>query len=122
MRGQLRGLKTVYLPKAKVYHIGTATVGLYSDLYVYLCKRNDVFVLIKNFSLGLFFKYLPTILKHQFRDIQYFCSRGQGFVLLKSKWGALKFLLRMLIRRYKIQSTRTVNDAEIEKISITAST
>ena len=31
MRGQLQGFKCVYLPEAKVYHIGTATVGLYSD-------------------------------------------------------------------------------------------
>ncbi len=121
MRGQLRGLKTVYLPKAKVYHIGTATVGLYSDRYVYLCKRNDMLVLIKNYSLGLFFRYLPTILKHQFKDIQYFCSRGQGSVLFKSKLGVLKFLMRMLVRRYRIQSTRTIDDSEIEKISITAS-
>jgi GT2 family glycosyltransferase len=121
MRGQLQGHKTVYLPKAKVYHIGTATVGLYSDRYVYLCKRNDMLVLIKNYSLSLFFKYLPTILKHQFNDIHYFCSRGQGSVLFKSKWDALKFLFRMLARRYRIQSTRTVDDSEIEKISITVS-
>ena len=121
MRGQLRGLKTVYLPKAKVYHIGTATVGLYSDRYVYLCKRNDMLVLIKNYSLGLFFRYLSTILKHQFKDIQYFCSRGQGFVLFKSKWGILRFLIKMLVRRYRIQATRTISDSEIKKISIIAS-
>ena len=80
MRGQLQGLKAVYLPKAKVYHIGTATVGLYSDRYVYLCKRNDIWVFIKNYSLGMYFKYLYSIWKHQFTDIKYFTYRGQGQV------------------------------------------
>lgn len=118
MRGQLRGLKAVYLPRAKVYHIGTATVGLYSDRYVYLCKRNDIFVLIKNYSLSMYFRYFLSILKHQFQDIRYFASRGQGGVLFKSKLDALKMLGRMLARRYRIQRSRTVADAEIEKVII----
>lgn len=119
MRGQLQGLKAVYLPKAKVFHIGTATVGLYSDRYVYLCKRNDILVFIKNYSLSLYFKYLFSIWKHQFTDIKYFTYRGQGQVLLKSKWDALKLLPKMLLRRFQIQRTRTMPDAEIEKSIIT---
>ena len=118
MRGQLMGLKSVYLPKAKVYHIGTATVGLYSDRYVYLCKRNDVFVLIKNYSLRMYFKYLYSILKRQFHDIKYFTYRGQGLILLKSKLAVVRMLPTMLIRRFHIQRTRTVPDFEIENISI----
>ena len=119
MRGQLQGLKAVYLPKAKVFHIGTATVGLYSDRYVYLCKRNDIWVFIKNYSLKMYFKYLSSIWKHQFADITYFTYRGQGQVLLKSKWDALKLLPQMLCRRKKIQSTRTTSDFEIQKSIIT---
>ena len=119
MRGQLKGLKAVYLPKAKVYHIGTATVGLYSDRYVYLCKRNDIWVFIKNYSLSLYFKYLFSIWKHQFADIKYFTYRGQGQVLLKSKWDALKMLPQMLIRRCMIQAKRSAPDEQIEKLIIT---
>ena len=119
MRGQLKGLKAVYLPKAKVFHIGTATVGLYSDRYVYLCKRNDIWVFIKNYSLSLYFKYLFSIWKHQFADIKYFTYRGQGQVLLKSKWDALKMLPQMLIRRCQIQTKRSASDEQIEKLIIT---
>ena len=121
MRAQAMGYQTVYLPKAKVYHIGTATVGLYSDRYVYLCKRNDVYVLTRNYSLSMYFKYFWLILKHQFLDIPYFSHRGQGLVLLKSKLTVLKMLIPMLIRRYRIQQTRTVPDSEIEKQIITRS-
>ena len=119
MRGQLQGLKAVYLPKAKVYHIGTATVGLYSDRYVYLCKRNDIWVFIKNYSLNMYFKYLYSIWKHQFSDIKYFTYRGQGQVLLKSKWDALKMLPQMLFRRFQIQRNRTFSDSEIKEHIIT---
>ncbi|MEK9628644.1 MAG: glycosyltransferase [Nitrospinota bacterium] len=119
MRSQLQGFKAVYLPKSKVYHIGTATVGLYSDRYVYLCKRNDILVFIKNYSLKMYFKYLFSIWKHQFNDIKYFTYRGQGQVLLKSKWDALKLLPKMIFRRFQIQRTRTMSDAEIETHIIT---
>ena len=119
MRGQLKGLKAVYLPKAKVFHIGTATVGLYSDRYVYLCKRNDIWVFIKNYSLSMYFKYLFSIWKHQFADIKYFTYRGQGQVLLQSKWDALKMLPQMLIRRCQIQTKRSTPDEQIEKLIIT---
>jgi GT2 family glycosyltransferase len=119
MRSQLQGFQAVYLPKSKVYHIGTATVGLYSDRYVYLCKRNDILVFIKNYSLKMYFKYLYSIWKHQFNDIKYFTYRGQGQVLLKSKWDALKLLPKMLFRRFQIQRTRTMADSEVEKHIIT---
>ena len=119
LRAQQRGFKTVYLPSAKVYHIGTATVGLYSDRYVYLCKRNDVFVLVKNYSLAMYFKYLKSILTHQLQDIRYFSERGQGGVLLKSKLDALKWLWRMLIRRNRNMRLRTVSDSAFESLMIT---
>ncbi|QPJ65006.1 MAG: glycosyltransferase family 2 protein [Candidatus Nitrohelix vancouverensis] len=119
MRSQLKRMPCVYLPKAKVYHIGTATVGLYSDRYVYLCKRNDVLVLIKNYSLNLYWKYFASILRHQFRDIGYFTQRGQGLVLLKSKFDALRMLPRMLVRRWRIQSGRQASDEELKKFIIT---
>ena len=118
MRGQLQGFKCVYLPKAKVYHIGTATVGLYSDRYIYLCKRNDIFVLIRNYSLKLYFKYLWTILNHQINDIKYFTYRGQGVVLFKSKLDVFKMLIPMLIRRFFIQKSRTVTDKKIDPLII----
>ena len=118
MRGQLQGFKCVYLPKAKVYHIGTATVGLYSDRYIYLCKRNDIFVLIRNYSLKLYFKYLWTILAHQLNDIKYFTYRGQGIVLFKSKLDVFKMLIPMLIRRFSIQKSRTITDEKIDHLII----
>ena len=118
MRGQLQGFKCIYLPEAKVYHIGTATIGLYSDRYIYLCKRNDIFVLIRNYSLRMYFRYLWTILKYQFNDIKYFTYRGQGIVLFKSKLGALKMLTPMLFRRFRIQSSRTVSDSKIDPLII----
>tara|TARA_Y100001001_G_scaffold26030_1_gene21851 strand:- start:658 stop:1458 length:801 start_codon:yes stop_codon:yes gene_type:complete len=118
MRGQLQGFKCIYLPEAKVYHIGTATVGLYSDRYIFLCKRNDIFVLIRNYSLRMYFRYLWTILKYQFNDIKYFTDRGQGLVLFKSKLDVFKMLLPMLSRRFRIQSSRTEPDSKIESLII----
>jgi hypothetical protein len=67
----------------------------------------------------MYFKYLTSIWKHQFADIKYFTYRGQGQVLWKSKWGALKMLPQMLFRRFQIQRSRTLPDSEIKEHIIT---
>jgi hypothetical protein len=67
----------------------------------------------------MYFKYLYSIWKHQFADIKYFTYRGQGQVLLKSKWDALKMLPQMLFRRFQIQKERTVGDKQIAQHIIT---
>ena len=67
----------------------------------------------------MYFKYLYSIWKHQFSDIKYFTYRGQGQVLLKSKWDALKMLPQMLFRRFQIQRNRTFSDSEIKEHIIT---
>ncbi|MFQ5671496.1 MAG: glycosyltransferase family 2 protein [Nitrospinales bacterium] len=119
LRSQLRGFKSVYLPRAKVYHIGTATVGLYSDRHIYLCKRNDILVMVKNYSLAMYFRHLLSIIRHQLADIGYFSSRGQGGALFKSKWHALAMMPKMLARRRSIQRSRTAPDSEVEQMIIT---
>jgi hypothetical protein len=66
----------------------------------------------------MYFRYLWTILKHQFNDIKYFTYRGQGIVLFKSKLDAFKMLTPMLLRRFKIQRSRTVPDSKIDPLII----
>ncbi|MBU1864568.1 MAG: glycosyltransferase family 2 protein, partial [Candidatus Omnitrophica bacterium] len=51
LRAQLAGERCVYLPCAVVYHWGTATIGFHSNRHVFLSLRNDLFVLMKNYTL-----------------------------------------------------------------------
>lgn len=107
--------KTIYLPKAVVYHIGTATVGLYSDRYIYLCNKNDINVLVKNMTLSMYCKYFLKIIGHQLDSTRYFIQRGKGHIVLKSKIGALFQFYKMIIRRYSIQKNTKCTFKEIQE-------
>ncbi len=48
-RGRIAGYKNVYCPKAKVYHIGSATSGSkYNEFKVKLSARNNIYLIYKN--------------------------------------------------------------------------
>ncbi|WP_083461435.1 glycosyltransferase family 2 protein [Cellulosilyticum ruminicola] len=51
-RGNIYGYKNIYLPTAKVYHIGSATSGSrYNSFKVKLAARNNIYVPYKNMPL-----------------------------------------------------------------------
>ncbi len=62
LRAQLKGFKFIYQPKAGVYHKGQGTGNRNLNLLSYLCFRNWIISIIKNFPLGLFFKNYRFIL------------------------------------------------------------
>lgn len=115
VRARLFGHRAVYLPRARVYHIGSATLGRYSDRYVYLAHRNEGFVMFKNLPLLLFAKHLGRILRHHLRTAVYFAARGQGRLLLRAKWDALTQLPSLFSQRGRIQSKRRISDHELER-------
>ena len=58
-RLRLMGERCVYLPNAAVDHIGSATLGRYSDFNVFHGARNRMWTYIKNMPLGLLIVTAP---------------------------------------------------------------
>ncbi len=66
LRARRSGLKCRYIGSAVVYHIGSATSGSkINGLTIRLSTRNNFRVLIKNYSLLMFIRFLPSILVYQ---------------------------------------------------------
>lgn len=66
MRARRRGLKCRYIGSAVVYHIGSATSGSkINELTIRLSTRNNFRVIIKNYSVLMFLRFLPSILVYQ---------------------------------------------------------
>lgn len=114
-RARLYGHAAWYFPEARVYHIGSATLGRYSDRYAYQAHRNEWFVLLKNLPLGLFIKHFMDIFRNQLRNTLYFSQRGQGGLLFRAKLDVFKNLTGMARNRQKIQSERRIVDTELER-------
>lgn len=118
LRAVLAGYKAIYVPNALCYHIGTATVGVYSDRYVYLFMRNNLFNLFKNIPLVLIFKHLRSILAYYFQYIRYFCLRGQGVAILRGRISNLLHFPKTMIKRLKIQPQRKIGLNKFEDIVV----
>jgi GT2 family glycosyltransferase len=63
LRARLRGLRTLYVPRAVVYHKLSATGG--GSLASYYCGRNFVLVWAKNMPARLVRRHLPAMLRAQ---------------------------------------------------------
>jgi len=63
LRARLRGLRTLYVPRAVVYHRLSATGG--GALASYYCGRNFILVWIKNMPAPLILRHWPALLRAQ---------------------------------------------------------
>ena len=124
LRGRLAGWTCIYVPKAIVFHIHSATAGEFSGLKAFLIERNRFFVAVKLFPLPLLLvSPLFTILRfafHAYGALFMVGSSGQFAAgasrknligaILKAYWSALKHLPEMWRSRRLIRRKARLND------------
>jgi GT2 family glycosyltransferase len=116
-RLRLAGHKAMYVPDAVVHHVGSATTGgQHSDFSVYHGHRNLVWTFVKNMPGALFWLLLPLHLMMNVTMVVWFIARGQGRVILRAKWDAIKELPRMWAKRKQIQAGRVATVLEIWRV------
>jgi len=115
-RLRLLGYLCLYVPDAVAYHVGSATTGgRRGDFAVYHGHRNLVWTYVKNMPGILFWGFLPIHLALNFITVIYFVIRGQGRIILRAKWDAIKGIPRMWQKRRDIQKNRKASAGEIWK-------
>lgn len=78
-RANIYGYKNVYAPKAKVYHIGSATSGgRYSNFKLKLSARNSIYVPYKNMPLIQFIINSPCLIVGILIKQRVFAKKGYG--------------------------------------------
>lgn len=71
------GCKAWYVPEAQVYHIGSASSGSkFNPFTIRLSTRNSISVLLKHYSLLLFFRLLPMIAIYQILWLFFSIKKG----------------------------------------------
>lgn len=108
-RLQLRGHRCRYVPDAVVRHVGSALTGRRSAFSIYHGHRNLVWTWCKNMPGPLFWRYLPQHLLLNLIEVVWFVLRGQGRIILRAKWAALRGLPRCWRKRAIVQSQRRVS-------------
>jgi GT2 family glycosyltransferase len=116
-RAQLAGYKTVFAPRARVYHRLSATGG--GVIASYYCGRNFIHVLVKDVPGFIWRRYWSRILaaqlRHTWESVRNFRELAAR-ARLRGQLAALVHIPVLLRQRRIVQSTRVVPDAYIASI------
>jgi GT2 family glycosyltransferase len=125
-RARARNWKCMYVPTAVVNHHHSGSSGSVSPFKVYLVERNRICTAVKNVPIPLLLAGIPYTLRRYFwqaygalfkqgRAGEFtgeFSSFQLALVLLKSYWGAVALLPKMLAKRRYIRSTCAIPASE----------
>ena len=115
-RLRLQGLRSYYVPKAIVYHVGSASTSKSSDFSIYHGHRNLEWTYYKNMPSLLFWFFFPIHLLMNLFIIAYFMFGGRGKVIWRAKVDALKGLGKMRRKRKEVQTSRVASVKQIYKV------
>ena len=83
-KARINGYRNIFVPTAKVLHIGSATTGsLYNDFKVRNSSRNSIYLIYKNMPAAQIFLNLPILLFGFSVKAAFFFRRGFGGVYMK---------------------------------------
>ncbi len=108
-RLRLQGHHGLYLADAIVHHVGSASSGRHSDFTVYHGHRNYVWTYVKNMPTLLFWVFLLPHIFVNIISLILFSLRGQGQIIIKSKWNAIMGIPAMWKKRIAVQRSRVAS-------------
>jgi len=116
-RAQLLGFRCRYVPRAVVYHIGSATIGAgLTDFTRYHLWRNAIWVLAKNAPGRLLVRHLPELMLGQLLNLAV-AARDRALRIYLRAWrDALAAMPRVRRQRRDIQRRRRVDERRIESV------
>lgn len=77
MRARRSGSRCLFVARAIVYHIGSASSGSkINELTVRLSTRNNIYVLAKNYPFSLLLRFLPAIAVYQLAWLLFCLKKG----------------------------------------------
>jgi GT2 family glycosyltransferase len=119
-RARLRGWGCRYVPTSVAYHVGGATTRRTSDLEVYLNRRNQIALVVKNFPAGAFVRYGWLVALEQVHALWLALRRGTLGAQFRAWRDAARRLPGTLAKRREIQRTRRVGVRELRPLMLPA--
>jgi len=113
-RLRLAGERCLFVPDAVVHHHGAATSGgNRGEFAVYHGHRNLVWTYVKDVPGILFWVFLPLHILLNVAFIVHLSLRGQGRLIIRAKWDAIKGVPRAWAKRAEIQDRRVASIGQI---------
>jgi GT2 family glycosyltransferase len=108
-----QGYRCLYVPNARVFHIGSASQGKESEFAIYHSQRNMTWLYLKNMPSPLFWRYAAHHLAVNLAFFLLYSFCCCPCVMLRAKWDALLGVPRALAKRKGIQHASKVQPAAL---------
>ncbi len=112
-RLRLAGYKCLYVSRAVVSHVGSATTGRNSDFSIYYGHRNLVWTYVKNMPGALLWIYLPQHLLLNLVTVVHYSLHRRARVIWRAKLDAIKALKAVWAKRRAVQRAKRVSNQNI---------
>jgi GT2 family glycosyltransferase len=117
-RAQLLGFRCRYVPRAILFHRGSATLGRgMSDFNGYHLWRNPIWMVAKCYPAGAILRHAPALLRGQAGNLFVALSERKPRVWARAMRDAIRGLPSALRKRRAIQRARTISLAELERVA-----
>ena len=116
LRLQVAGGRCLYVPSARIRHVGGASTGGLSAFTIYHSQRNLVWTFVKSAPPHIFWRYLPMHFLLNVGSIVSYGIRGHTKTLLRAKWDALRGLPAMVRARRSVMASREVDRAHFDAL------
>jgi len=119
LRMRRGGLKALYLSKAIVFHIGSATSGSkINELTVRLSTRNNINLIVKNYSFYLFLRFLPALFVYQSMWFVFCCKHRMFRPYFTGFYQGVMMISQFSRKREGIKKCTVVGDRELAALII----
>jgi GT2 family glycosyltransferase len=129
IRARLAGWKCLFVPKAVVYHMYSATTGKYSPMKLYFVERNRIWIVWKYFPLkNLLLSPFYSKIRYAYQFFGMITGKGaagrsvseHSFLSLascfvKAYWDALAGLPRVWSERKRMMKLKKVSNQEVDR-------
>ncbi|MFT4074970.1 MAG: glycosyltransferase family 2 protein [Asticcacaulis sp.] len=114
-RARLLGEHCLFVPKAVVSHIGSASLGVRSDFALYHGYRNRLWLYLKTMPLALLILTLPFHIGLTLPGATKDTLKGKGHLVFRALRDAWQGLRPILEHRKLIQKTRQIGSLRLAK-------
>lgn len=116
LRAQLAGFSARYEPAAVSYHMGGATTSADAPRYRALLRRNQMWLIVKNYPAAALARHAAKLLLHQGGWVVTAVREGRLRDEVGAIAAALRGLPRMLRKRRAVQATRRVSLERLDAV------
>jgi GT2 family glycosyltransferase len=113
LRAQMLGYKGIYVPEARGYHLGSATLGdIFHPRIAELLTRNQLFLVMKDYPAAALLRQCGNIVLFQLSWFGLMLSRGRLLSYLRGFGAAILGAWRMWEKRRRVMARKRISSAE----------